>query len=71
MIQKKIPLTSTRKSTPFLVEPNQNVYFKVQPYRKFGKVTDSKNIKMIPDLELQWEVPTLEWSFSGQIMLKI
>ena len=31
--------------------------------------TDSKNIKMSP--ELQWEVPPQEWSFSGQIMLKI
>ena len=37
---------------------------------KMNKTTiDSKNIKMSP--ELQWEKPTQEWSFSGQIMLKI
>ena len=35
---KKNPLTSTRKGTEFLVEPDQYFDFKVQPYRKFAKV---------------------------------
>ena len=41
---KKIPLTSTRKTTPFLVEPDQNSYFKVRPYRKFVKVSSKFTI---------------------------
>ena len=35
---KKILLTSKRKVTEFLVESDQNFYFKVRPYRKFVKV---------------------------------
>ena len=34
----KIPLTSGRKDTTFLVESDQNFELKAQPNRKFGKV---------------------------------